>query len=358
VEGLYDDAIESTRLLRNAPSRHGLDIHRLRLELDIIEAIEERDGSEAADVAWRKLRARVSPKHDTAASALSWQRRAIVFHRRGDLGEMAEAILKAATWWSESTTLSGEASEAWFAWRMALQLSGEMVTEGQHEFALAASIRRRRHVDTEAARELETSGLSARTMGQFADSRTRLFEAYVLRRRRGQLFDVMRILHELGHVHEQAGEVASAIPLFIASGGEQQAERAARSASGSDVFEGLRLDGPAWERAATYAVLAMRGREAPQDFVERWAEKVLDEAAQPWFSVVSPQPALRARNALAALMCALPERLRERALTQLRHDALSGFIGASRDAANALWMSTVLGWSDETPLLADAVLTN
>ena len=355
VAGTHDEAIEATRAARVAMAAEAHDPLRLRLELDVLEAIENREGAEAADEGWHALCADIKHGSDTAGAALSWQRRGVALVRREALDEAVKGLLQASEAWA-STSLGGEVSEAWFAWRAALELSGGGLGVDRDELAIAATIRHSKHADTEAARQHEAAGLRARTVEQFADARVRLWQAYVLRRRRGHLFDVVRILRELGHVHEQAGELAAAISLFVACGAEGQAERTARATPGEEVARGLELGGPRWERAAAYAAIGARGREAPDEFVQRWGQQVLQEAEQPWSSIVSPQPAMRARNALAALFCALPEGIRERALIQLRRDAVSGFVGTSREAARALGMSTTLGWSDETPVLVDALL--
>lgn len=356
VGGRHDEAIQATSATREGLTGETLDDGRLRLELDVLDAIEERDGAEAADESWNAFCSLVNHSSDPAALALSWQRRAAILLRREALDETAQALLRAAGAWETSSRFGGEVSEAWFAWRAALELSGGGHSIDRDELATAATIRHDKQADTEAASQHEAAGLRARTVEQFADARVRLWQAFVLRRRRGHLFDLVRILRELGHVHEQAGEPAAAISLFVGCGAERQAERTARATPGAEMVRGLKLDGPPWERAAAYAALGARGREAPEDFVLRWGERVLSEAEEPWFSIVSPQPAMRARNALAVLFCALPDRLRQRALRQLRKDAASGFVGTSREAARALGMSTSLGWSDETPVLVNALL--
>lgn len=356
VGGRHDEAIRATSAAREGLTGATLDDGRARLELDVLDAIEERDGAEAADEGWKAFYSLFNHGSDPAVLALSWQRRAAILLRREALDETGQALLRAAEAWETSGRFGGEVSEAWFAWRAALELSGRVDSIDRDELATAATIRHDKQADSEAARQHESAGLRARTVEQFADARVRLWQAFVLRRRRGHLFDVVRILRELGHVHEQAGEPAAAISLFVGCGAERHAERTARATPGAEMVRGLTLDGPPWERAAAYAALGARGREAPEDFVLRWSERVLSEAEEPWFSIVSPQPAMRARNALAALFCALPERLRQRALRQLRKDAASGFVGTSRDAARALGMSTSLGWSDETPVLVNASL--
>lgn len=356
IGGRHDEAIATWGAKRGTLDDHPLDPHRLRLKLDVLEAIEKRDGAQPADSGWDALSSVVEQSPDATLSGLFWQRRAVTLVRREALEDAMRALLRAAEKWAASTEFRGEVSEAWFAWRSALELSGGGLGVKRDELAIAATVRHDKHPDTEAARQREAAGLRARTAEQFADARVHLWQAYVLRRRRGHLFDVMRLLRELGHVHEQAGEQATAISLFVGCGAEGQAESTARATPGPEVARGLELGGPRWERAAAYAALGARGREAPSDFVERWGERVLSESEEPWSSVVAPQPAMRARNALAALFCALPDRLRERALRQLRKDATGGFVGTSREAARALGMSTSLGWSDETAVLVEALL--
>jgi len=329
--------------------------HRLRLELDLLEVSERQQDAGTADTRWQSLwesLAEASPERRALAS----QRRALILVRREALEDAARLLLHAAELWESTGKYRGEASEAFFAWRAALELSGIGVGAHATEDPVGAAITFAKHPESEAADEREAGGLRAQAMERYADARALLWQAYVLRRRRGGLFDSLRLLRELGHLHTQAGENAAAVALFVACGAERPAEQTARHTPGQEVVRGLELGGPRWERSASYAALGARGSEAPVKFVEEWVDRVFEDAEQPWFSIVSPQPALRARNALAALFCAVPPKKRERALRQLRQDAISGFIGTSREATRALGMSMSLGWSDESETLVEALL--
>jgi len=125
-----------------------------------------------------------------------------------------------------------------------------------------------------------------------------------------------------------------------------------------DIMEHLLLDGARWERSASLAVVGGIGRHLSDIAVSAIAEGVLDAADQESESLIAPQPALRAREAVGALAFAAPPVFRDRLMTMLRAEAGGTYVGTARPAAEALILLTNAGLSDETEVLAELFLAD
>lgn len=344
----WNDVLAAARM----PPSDRCDEDSVAIECDRLDAVEETIGPAACDEAWERAKQRLSGA-SPELSALGHQRRGVLLAGRGDLKAARTAFLSAARQYAKVPNLAGEAADSWQAWRKTLELCGRMLEVDQNELrlAVAAGVASPSHPDSIAADEREAEGLRARAIGNFASARTKLWEAFILRRRRGHLLDSTRLLWILAALHDDAGEKAVATALYVEVGAERQAGEVAADVGALEVVDDLRVRRERWARAATWGVLARRGAEVKPQAAEELARAVLDDARLPLEAWIAPNPPWSARGAVAGMFCAIDPRDRTEALEILREGAASAHPELARPATRALGQSTVLGWSDERELL-------
>jgi hypothetical protein len=353
----YVDAIEAAEAARELPLAGG---ERLQIELDVAEAVEATEGAEAGEEIWRGLLAFASSlgPEDCDEVAIVWQRRGVALAVREDVGGAREAFRRAVVEWERRPGNGDQVGEAYFSAQISAGLNARLSDEGERLRPLAAHLRGERETPASRADSLQESGMGSRLRGKAFDALRNYWLAFAEHRRAGNLRGVSYLAELLGELFVHVDEPEEAVDAFVRAGRESEAAKAAGSRPGDRVLDALDLGPARWRRAASFAAIAAVGRMLSVEAVEELAGQVLDEAEKEFGGIVSPQPAMRAQEALAAIAFEVPTPLRDRALDRLRELARGGFVGTARPAAEALQLLTNSGVSDETETLVRAFLAD
>ena len=335
--------------------------YRISLELDALDAREEVEGSPAAEADWEQLCAWAEEQAEVEPVLVAriWQRRGVVLAVREDLSAARSAFLRAAEIWSLVEGHEDQIAEAFFAEQAIGQMAGKLNPIGSELRPIAASLRGSFETASARADRLEQHGLDHRVAGKLFEARRAFWLAYAEHRRAGNLRGQFAAMEHIADLYDEAGRPVEAVAGYVSSARDDKAGRAARNARpAEDVLPVLTFGTPKWERAASFAVVAAVGRRLSDQAVAPLAPALLAEAEKQPTSLISPQPALRARQALAAIALSLPDEQRARGLDLLRGLALGGYIGTARPAAEALILLTNAGRSDETATVTEAFLAD
>jgi hypothetical protein len=353
----YVEAIEAAAAARDFPLAGG---ERLQIELDVAEAVEATEGVESGEEIWQALLAFASSlgPEDCDEAAMVWQRRGVALAVREEVEGAREAFRRAVVEWERRPGNGDQVREAYFSAQISAGLNARLSDEGERLRPLAAYLRGERETPASRADSLQESGMGSRLRGKAFDALRNYWLAFAEHRRAGNLRGVSYLAELLGELFVHVDEPEEAVDAFVRAGRESEAAKAASSRPGDTVLDALDLGPARWRRAASFAAIAAVGRTLSVEAVEKLAGQVLDEAEKEFGGIVSPQPAMRAQEALAAIAFEVPAQLRERALDRLRELASGGFVGTARPAAEALQLLTNAGVSDETETLAKAFLTD
>ena len=107
-----------------------------------------------------------------------------------------------------------------------------------------------------------------------------------------------------------------------------------------------------------YHIISQRGRELPPAAVAAWADQIITEAKTQPDGWIAPQPALSARNALAAIALSLPADKQKAGFDQLRAQLREGSIDVIRATTLALILCTNVGLTDAVVELLDLYLVD
>lgn len=351
--GEFERVRRVTDSVREYPLAEGA---RLRLELDWLEAVEQTEGVEAAESAWGSLLAWTERAESARTRATVLARRAAALVHREELDAAIEAYGRALEEWASLPGYEDQVAEVFYAIQTAPGLMGRLRPPLAELRATAAGLRGGAQSPAARADAIEARAMRAQLNEKLFDALRGFWLALALHRRVGNLRGVLYNRELLGELLLEAGRGSAAVALFVKAGREKRAARAAERAATTEIADALSLGGPAWERAASYAVIAQVGRRAPPEVVDALAPQVLAESEQPMGGLVGPQPANRAREALAALLLALPDEHRDRALVVLRNAATTQHPVIARRAAQSLLLATNAGISDETHFLIERYL--
>jgi tetratricopeptide (TPR) repeat protein len=353
----YAEAIEAAEAARELPLAGG---ERLQIELDVAEAVEMAEGSEAGEKVWRGLLEFVSSlgEEECEEAARVWQRRGVALAVREDVEGARDAFRRAVVEWERRPGSGDQVREAYFSAQISAGLNARFSDEGERLRPIAAYLRGERETPASRADSLQDSGMGSRLRGKAFDALRNYWLSFAEHRRAGNLRGVSYLAELLGELYVHVEEPEEAVDAFVHAGREAEAAKAAGSRPGDRVLDALDLGPARWRRAASFAAIAAVGRSLSVEGVEQLAGQVLDEAEQEFGGIVSPQPAMRAQEALAAIVFEVPAPLRERTLARLRELARGDFVGTARPAAEALQLLTNSSVSDETETLAKAFLAD
>ena len=359
IAGRNGEVIERTASIRRRrPLEWG---YRIGLELDVLQAEQEVKGPTATEAHWEQLCAWAEEQAEAepARVARIWQRRGAVLAAREDFRAARSAFLRAAEIWSLAEGHDDQVAEAFFSEQVVGQMAGNLRPVGSELRPIAASLRG--SVETASARadRLEHDGLNHRVAGKLFEARRSFWLAYAEHRRAGNLRGQFAVMEHIADLYDEARRPVEAVAAYVLCAREDNAGKAGRKVKrADDVLPVLTFSTPKWERAASFAVLAAVGRRLSTQAVAPCVPTLLAEAEKQPTSFLSPQPVLRARQALAAVALSLPDDQRARGLDLLRALALGGYIGTARPAAEALILLTNAGRSDETVTVTQAFLAD
>lgn len=354
IAGAFTEALEVTAAARSMPLDEG---DRLTIELEHLAALEEVEGAEASEGDWVALLewARAGDR-GPAARARVLQRRGMSLIERGESEAAAAVYAEAARAWAAVPGAEDQVGEAFFSRQAVRYLSSEFASNAEELRPLAADLQGSIPTAASIADQLEAQGMRARINGKLYDALRAYWLAFASHRRVGNLRGVLADLEMLGELHENAGRSGQALTFYITGGRESQAARVARSVEAEELAPALVLEGPRWQQAASLAALAEVGRRLPEELVAQVAPRVLAVAAEEPTNLISPQPALRAKEALAALGPAMRDPERSHGVELLRSFVRSGYFPIARPAAEALIRMTNAGTLDEREFLAEAFI--
>jgi hypothetical protein len=284
------------------------------------------------------------------------QRRGVFFVRRGDLGAAQACFEQAGSVWAAVPGAEEQAAEAMASIEVAQDLVGQRA-EALPFGARAAGALARGDAPVPVVRAdgLMLSGLAYLADERLPDALKHLVLGLMVERRAGDLFGLQRALLFAGRAHAAVNEPTEALRWFIRAGLNDRAESAARATDFQRAGSVLRLrDAPAFERAASFAALAVWAPALSQRDVGQIAQVTVD-AAQPLPDIRFPQPSFHARRVLAVVADRLALRYAKRAARILREEVeLHGY--CEREAAIALTVLTHRGAIDALPFLCELML--
>lgn len=332
----------------------------LDLELDRLDALEAAEGAERAEAGWQRVLSYADQldEEGSGEAARTWQRRGVALTARGEVPEARAAFLRAVVQWQRRQGYEDQVREAYFASQVAAGLNGAFFAEGERLRPFVANLRGARPTPASRAGDLEDNAMSYRLRGKAFDALRNYGLAFDQHRRAGNLRGQNFVQELLGELHLNAKQPLEALAAFVQAGRESDATKAARSLGDDSILQVLDFGHARWRRSASLAAVAAVGRNLSSDAVSQLAEQVVTEAARDVTSLVTPQPAMRAQEALAAIAFGLPERWRAQGLQRLRQLALGAYVGTARPAAEALSLMTNAGVSDETRTLVEAFISD
>jgi tetratricopeptide (TPR) repeat protein len=286
-----------------------VDRERLGIELDYLESAA-RSGVSVADVEaeWSELLRRLTEAapSDPKYEAWIWQRRAVSLFNAGRPDEGQTAMLRAIRAWSGEDGYEEEIREAFFSRERGITLSGGLSRDSAPLYSFAYALRGSRLTPATRAERLELAGLHYRLAKKWPDALRSYWLAYGIHRDAGQLYGQLDAANLLGELYDAAGEGHLGLSLFIEAGQERAAVDLAERVTPDVVVSALKLDGPSWQRAVSFAVVAAVGDSLFDEQVAGIAGDILGEARLRQRSVIGPDPGTHSRRALAAILLAVP----------------------------------------------------
>lgn len=354
MHGRREEAIDVVSPLRGHPLSPGF---RVSLELEALDALAATGRQAEAAEGWRQLRALEGLGPEQRATVLA--RHGIALAMEGEVEGATQAFLDAAVAWQRVKGAGDQVAECYFASQASAGLNAEHRPAGEALRPLAAVLRGAASTPAARADDLIRSGMGSRIRDKLYEARRSFWLAHAEHRRAGNLRGQMATLELLGELHVAADRPVAAVWAYVRAGRERRAAEAAEQVDQSGMgrlTDVLDLHGSRWTRAASLAVLAKVGRRLPAEKVRELVPSVLQEASKQWYSLMSPQPAMRAQEALGALCFDAPDHLREQVLGTLRDLVRGRYVGTARSAAEALILLTNAGGADETQILTQVCL--
>ena len=340
VRGQHELVLEVSSAVQSQPLASG---PRLMIELDRVDALEVLGQVSDAQAAWRTLLRWVDSHGSAFDRGVAYQRRGVFFAWRESLEEAEDAFRRAMAAWADVPGFDEQVGDAFLSMQYAYQINARTTFPDDELRPLAGSLRGGPEVPAAQADRRIAEAMSDRLRGQLPNAMDGYWTAYAIQRRTGSLVGIVGSIEVLAELHEHAQHWREATILYIAAGNGVKAAETARAADPRDLAERLQLRAPRWERAAAYHLIGQRGREFPEAVVARWADQIIAEAKTEPDGFFAPQPAISARNALAAIVLALPEDKRNASFDQLRAQLQTSSIDVIRATTMALILCTNAG---------------
>jgi tetratricopeptide (TPR) repeat protein len=332
----YVDALEAAATLRSEPISAG---GRLRVGLDVADALEATGDREAAEREWLRLLRWADEQGSPFDRAVAWQRRAVAFAQREEIPQSHDAYRRAMASWAELPGYEEQAGDALFSMH-AVSIANARPPEDLELRPIAAELRGSPKAPVARAERLQRDAMSARLLDRLPDALSSYWRALAIHRQVGSFVGATEVRDRLAELYAHAGELAIAISLYVRIGKGKLAAELAKNVEGSVVAEAVSAGQTRWERDARYSVIAATGSRLPEEYLGAMGEELLNEAAQAADRNIAPLPALTARRALASAALGLPNQMRSRAWEQLKEDLWHPLMNIVQAASNALVLAT------------------
>jgi tetratricopeptide (TPR) repeat protein len=343
VQGQHERVIEAASAVSSQPLASG---PRLMIELDRLDALEVLGEGPEAQRAWHELLRWVDSEGSAADRGIAYQRRGVFFAWRESLDEAEDAFRRAMAAWADVPGYDEQVGDAFLSMQHAYLINAQATLPDDELRPLAGSLRGGPEVPAAQADRLIAEAMTDRLRDQLPNAEQGYWMAYAIQRRTGSLVGMMGSIAALAELNAHAEHWLDATLLYISAGNGDKAAETARAADPEILADRLQLRAPRWERAAVYHVIGQRGRELPPAVVAAWARQIITEANTQPDGGIAPQPALGARNALAAIALCLPTDKQEAGLEQLRAQLWGSSIDVIRATTLALILCTNVGLTD------------
>lgn len=276
---------------------------RLEIELERLDALVEI-GGEFND-AYRQLT--LAPVGRSAHGPRIQARWATALARTGRGPEAAERFRVAADGWRTRGGAEDEIAEAVLSEDAVARQYGAGRRLDQPGVVAVSELRGRDITPTVLADRRETAGLRAWLEDRGYEARRALTVSWSIHRRAGHLAGALRLADDLQRLFVGAEDPEQALVWALRTGLAETARKAAGAVAWPDVLARLRPDGPPWESAAAFEVVAGCGAVASDEDAARLAPVLLEAAADhDSLERVGYARGPTARRALATLLSALP----------------------------------------------------
>lgn len=329
---------------------------RLQLELDLLDLSESVDDSEALEASWQHLLTWAQdPQLPVEVTAVVLQRRGVALARQGNRDAARSAFLQATQAWTREPRFNDQAAEAFFSAISASLALGDLSSAFDDALPLARSLRGVEKTATSHTERLELRGLRALLQDKHPDALRQLATAHNLARRAGNLSDFFQVTEELGDLYLASKRPLFALESYMQVGNAKKTKQIGEGLSVDDVLGAIPLDGAPWERTAAWAAVAGAGRITSDEGAATVAEAALAEFELEPPDGFPPNPSFYAGEALAGVICAIPDELLNRTLEALRERLRRG-AGDPRRLADPFLLISLAERADESGILVDALL--
>jgi hypothetical protein len=354
LNGERDSALQTARdVSERLPLAPG---PRLQLELDLLDLSDSIEEAEALERSWQSLVAWAQdPQLPMEATAVVLQRRGVALARQGNREAARVAFLQATQTWTRDPRFDDQAAQAFFSAISASLALGDFSSAFDDALPLARSLRGVEKTVTSHTERLELRGLRTLLQEKHPDALRQLATAHNLARRAGNLSDFLQVTEELGDLYLASKRPLFALEAYMQVGAAKKTKLIGEQLSVDDVLGALPLDGAPWERTAAWAAVAGAGRIVSDDGAATVAEHALAELEREPPDGFPPNPSFYAAEALAGVICAVPEEFLGRSLDALRARLRRG-AGEPRRLADPFLLVSLIERADETEILVDALL--
>jgi len=331
---------------------------RLRLELDFLDLLETPENEDEGETLWRELLDwALDPQLPPAVTAGVLQRRGVVLARRGNLDGARKSFLGATQVWARDPAFNDQAAEAFFSAGSAAMALGDLSAAFNDARPLALSLRGTKATPTSRTERLIRRGLRALVGGSHPDALRLFGTAYNLSRRAGNLSDYFQAAEGLGDVLLAGERPAMALAAYIQAGNSKKAAEVGKMLSVDDVLTVAPVDGAPWERIAAWAAIAGAGRSISDEGAGTIATYALQELEMATPSGFPPNASFHAAEALANIVCSVPDEMLARSLEVLRK-RLRSRAGDPKRLVEPFLLISLAGRADETEIVLDAMLAD
>lgn len=330
---------------------------RLSLELDFLDLLDQSDEevSRTEPIWLELLEWAADPQLPLETTAVVQQRRGVVLARRGDLSGARRSFLAATETWARQPALNDQAAEAYFSAGTAARALGDLSPRSDDARPLALSLRGTATTPTTRTERLMRRGLRDLLSANHPEALRLFGTAYNISRRAGNLSDFVQAAEGLGDVLLAGGRPALALAAYVQAGNIKKTTEVGETLTVDDVLGVVPLDGAPWEKVAAWAAVAGAGRLANDEGAETVATYALAELEREGPHGFPPNASYYAAQALANVICAVPDALLSRSLTALQ-ERLRLRAGDPRRLAEPLILASLTKRSDQSEAVIDAML--